>query len=490
MRPRAQASSFAPELHARRGPLAQSLLCAAFAGSLLGAAPSAAALQEPEPEMAPEPPPTTLIQAERVIARPGRVLEDVGILVRGSDILAVGPGLTAPEGATLVEAKVVCAGFLDPWSALGLDGSALNDRTTSTATRTIDAVDPYSDEHLFREVRAAGVTSVRVQAGLAGRIAGLGALVRTSVGPEDLGLAAQGEDGFGDGVLYPDAGVGVVIPPDDAFARIDAAERIVSAIESGAKYREAWLKYEADLAKWEKDIAEQREELEKDFSKAKKKRAKEMEEAEEKDKEFKEEKYKEDKKPRAPKFDRDDQVAARVADGEIPLFVEARRAAEIRELIHGFAKQPKVRWVLVGADEAGLFADELASAGVPVVVQPDAARGDARFASGRWGADGFDLAARLDAAGVEIWLGGGGREARSTRDLPLSAALAVGHGLDPMAALHALTLGPARGLDVSDRVGTVEVGKQADLLLLSGDPFDATTRVEATYVAGVRVYGE
>ena len=461
-------------------------LSAAIAAA--AAAPQESAAGEASPARDGAEPATTLVRAQKIYVRPGKVVEDAAVLLRGDAILAVGKNLAAPEGAEVVEAPVVCAGFLDVWSALGLSDAALNDRNATTSTRTIDAIDPYGQAHLFDEARAAGVTTVRVQAGLQGRMAGLGALLRTHLDPGDLAQAAAGEATALPGVLYADAGIGVVVPDEDAFARLDAAERVVSAIESGAKYREAWLKYEDELAKWEEEIAEKVEELEKDFKKAKKKRDKEMEEAEEDGKEFKEEKYKEDKKPRPPRFDRDDAVAARVADGEIPLFVEARRAAEIRELLRGFSEQPHVRWALVGADEAGLFAEDIAAAGVPVVLRPDGASGDSRFADGRWGGDGFDLAARLDEAGVEILLGGGGRDAGGTRDLPLAAALAVGHGLDPMAALHAVTVGPARLLDVSDRLGTVEVGKQADLLLLSGDPFDATTRVEAVYVAGERAH--
>ncbi len=427
-------------------------------------------------------PATFVVQAGRLHVRPGHVLENAQILVRGDEILAVGTDLSVPAGAEVVEAAVVTAGFLDAWSGLGLNATALNDRQASTQTRTLDALDPFANRHLFEEVARAGVTTVRVQAGLAAQVGGLGTLFHTNLAPGSVSLGDEAPE-----IVYGDAGVGAAIGASDAFERIDAAERLVSMVDAGGKYSESWAKYEHELAKWEEGIAEKREELEKDFKKAKKKRDKEIEEAEEDGKDFKEEKYKEDRKPRAPRLDRDAAVAARVADGEIPLFIEARRAAEIRELIRGFESQPRVRWVLVGGDEAGLFTEQLAGAGVPVLLRPDGAGGDARFAGGRWGDRGFDLAARLDEAGVEVLLGGGGRSASGSRDLPLLAAMSVGHGLAPEAALHALTVGPARLLDVSDRLGAVEVGKQADLILFSGEPFDATTRVEAVYIAGTPV---
>lgn len=470
-------------------PVRSGLAAVALGSSLLAATPSSPALsgqdETAEPGATPVAAETTfVVQAGRLHARPGHVLENAQILIRGSEILAVGTDLSIPSGTEVVEAAVVTAGFLDAWSGLGLDGAALSDRGATTSTRAVDALNAYGDRHLFEEVARAGVTTVRVQAGLVAQVGGLGALFHTNLDPE---AAAMGEEA--PGIIFGDAGVGAAINAGDAFDRINAASRIVSTIAAGGSYSESQAKYEHELAEWKKAIAEKREELEKDFKKAKKKRDKEVEEAEEEGEEFKEEKYKEDSKPKPPRLDRDAAVAARVADGEIPLFIEARRAAEIRELLRGFSEQPRVRWVLVGGDEAGLFTEQLAAAGVPVILRPDGAGGDARFADGRWGDRGLDLAARLDEAGVEVLLGGGGRTAIGSRDLPLLAAMAVGHGLAPEAALYALTVGPARLMDVSDRLGAVEVGKQADLVLFSGEPFDATSRVEGVYIAGELVTG-
>jgi imidazolonepropionase-like amidohydrolase len=87
------------------------------------------------------------------------------------------------------------------------------------------------------------------------------------------------------------------------------------------------------------------------------------------------------------------------------------------------------------------------------------------------------LAGRLSEAGVSVLIGSGGLRSEASRDLPLLAALAIGYGLDRDKALEALTVGAARAFDVSDRVGTVERGKDADLLLLDGEPLVSTTRV-------------
>jgi imidazolonepropionase-like amidohydrolase len=78
----------------------------------------------------------------------------------------------------------------------------------------------------------------------------------------------------------------------------------------------------------------------------------------------------------------------------------------------------------------------------------------------------------------------------ASRDLPLLASLAVGHGLEPERALEALTLGAARALDAGDRIGSLEQGKDADLLVLDGEPLATTTRVQYVISGGELVVGE
>jgi imidazolonepropionase-like amidohydrolase len=410
--------------------------------------------------------PTLLIRAERLIVRPGHELEGAEILVRDGRIRAVGTGLEVPEGAQVVEGPVVCAGFIDSWSRIGLDDASYGDGGTGPATRTVDAVDPYIDDHHREAVLAAGVVAARVQAGARARVGGVGAVV---VNHPAWGLERL--------VLSGDACVSAQVEGRDAFERLDSVERLAGAIEQGARYRQAQLDFEKELAEWEAAIAKKTEELEDEFKKAKKKREKAIEEAEEEGEEFEEEKYKEDRRPSAPRFDADSEVMARVASGEVPIVIEAHRAGEIRALLNRMQKYPLVRWVLAGASDAHVFAEELAEARVPVLIAPQR-----RGLGGGYGVDEFELAGRLQRAGVSILLGSDGSTAG--RDLPLLAALAVGHGLDRDAALAAITSAPARAFDLSGDTGTVEVGKQAHLLVLSGDPLDSATRVETVVLQG------
>jgi len=422
-----------------------------------------------------------LVKASRLIVRPGEELENTSVLITDGRIISIGAELEAPEGATVVEGAVVCAGFIDPWSALGMEEASRVDRGAGPATKASDGWSPYADEHLREEALRAGVTTIHLQGGSTAALGGLGALVRIgpSLGDEALvlsdvclsatvGLSADG--GFWGGVRAV-----------DPFDRMQQIDRIAQNLGSGQSYSESWAKYESEIVEWEKAIAEKEEELEKDFKKAKKDREKDIEKAEEKGKEYKEKRYKEDRKPRRPKVDRDKAVLARVANGEIPLVVEAHRASEIRGLLDAIEAFKRVRLVIAGGTEAKSQAERLAERGVTVIVWP-ALLGSSRY--DEYETHDLSLAGELAEAGVKVLIGSGGREAAATRDLPLLAASLVGHGLDRDVAFGALTIDAARALDVADRLGSVELGKDGELIVLTGDPLASATRVQYVISAG------
>lgn len=405
------------------------------------------------------------VTADKVIVRPGKVLEPGHVLVRDGVIIAVGQGLEAPEGATLLKGKVVCAAFLDPWSSLGLTSAARADRGSDAATRSVDGYDPSATLGPVREAAHAGVLNARVQVGARTAIGGLGALVSTVEGEMPL---------------LSDAGVGANLTlGEDAIERIEDVDKLVGEIESGLKYDQSMVEYRSEMEAWEKEIADLEKKLEKDFKKAKKDRDKKVKEAKEKGKEHKDKSHKDPKRPRKPKYNPEDEVFARVATGEIPLVVHAERASVLRELLKGLKPFPSVRLVVAGGTQAMHVAEELAERRVPVIVYPNPE--GARSMGVREG-QGLALAAELDEAGVPVLIGSGGTTA--ARDLPLLAALAVGHGLDADKALAAITSGAARYLDCADQIGSVQRGRSADLLVLDGDPLSSTTRVEYALSAG------
>jgi len=409
---------------------------------------------------------TLLIHADRVIARPGVELENASILIDDGVIVAVGEGLSAPEGAREIHGGVVCSGFINPWSSLGLDAGSATDMNTNPATRSVDGIDDWVDVEERREALRGGVTMARTQTGIRASFGGLGAVIRCDPdsGP---GRAVASEDAC----LQASIGVTRGGRRADVFARVGEVDKLAGKIESGRRYLESKVEYRHDLEEWQKTIDESTAKLEKDFKKAKKDRDKKKKEAEEKDKEFKEEKYKEDKKPSAPKSDPEAEALSRVADGEIPLVVEVHRAEEIRRLLDKTSEFDRLRLVIAGGTESVVHAAELARRRIPVIVwpSPGGARGKDEYDMHR-----LSIAGELSRAGVKVLIGTGGE--RSSRDLRLLAALAVGHGLDPAEALSAITEYPAEVFDLAS-VGAVERGKDAELVVLDGDPLDSTTRV-------------
>jgi imidazolonepropionase-like amidohydrolase len=172
-----------------------------------------------------------------------------------------------------------------------------------------------------------------------------------------------------------------------------------------------------------------------------------------------------------------------VLDGTIPLFVHASEQRQILEALD-FVEQQKVpRVVLVSGQDAVEVAPRLAAAGIPVLLS-----GVLRLPERSW--DPYDApytaAGRLRQAGVQVLVGDGGGAANA-RNLPFHAAMAVAFGLDPEEALRGLTLGAAELLGVADRLGSLEVGKEASFLVTDGDPLEITTHIEAVWSAGVPI---
>ena len=97
-------------------------------------------------------------------------------------------------------------------------------------------------------------------------------------------------------------------------------------------------------------------------------------------------------------------------------------------------------------------------------------------------------AAILAAKGIQTAVGVSGRAALSSKFITLAAALAAANGMDRDAALRAITLTPAEIYGVADRIGSLDVGKRADLVIMTGHPFDAGSQVEMVLVGGKIVY--
>ena len=165
-----------------------------------------------------------------------------------------------------------------------------------------------------------------------------------------------------------------------------------------------------------------------------------------------------------------------VIRGEIPLAIQANRASDLLAAIR-LAEEFKLKVVLLGAAEGWMIADELAKKKIPVVVKPltNIPTFDALAAS-------LENAARLQRAGVTLVLSS--FDTHNARNLRQEAGNAISYGLDREAALRAVTLTPAQTWGIANRTGSLEAGKDADLVIWSGDPFELTTAAEQVFING------
>jgi imidazolonepropionase-like amidohydrolase len=180
--------------------------------------------------------------------------------------------------------------------------------------------------------------------------------------------------------------------------------------------------------------------------------------------------------------DLDLEAIALVLRGEIPWRQHAHRADDIATALR-LADEFGYRLVIDHGTESAELANLLAQRQIPVVLGPlivGKSKVEMRNRSLR-------TAAQLASAGVKIAI------ATDHSVVPINflvhqATFAVREGLDPRIALAALTINPAEILGVDDRLGSLEVGKDADLCLWTGDPLDVMQRVGAAYVRGRQVY--
>ncbi len=182
------------------------------------------------------------------------------------------------------------------------------------------------------------------------------------------------------------------------------------------------------------------------------------------------------------KFDARWEAMIPVLKGELPVFVGADEIKQIRAAVD-FADRWKLKMVLVGGADAPLAADLLKRKNIPVVVTPVLrlpSRRDADFDAP------FTLPKKLYDAGIPFCIAGGSRMGNE-RNLPYHAAKAAAYGLPREEALKAITLYAAQIFGVADRVGSLEVGKDASLFVADGDPLEIPTQVEMLFLQGRKV---
>jgi hypothetical protein len=164
---------------------------------------------------------------------------------------------------------------------------------------------------------------------------------------------------------------------------------------------------------------------------------------------------------------------------QLPVFFEASDYDQIVAAV-AFAREFKLKAVIVGGRDAWLCADLLRKDDIPVIINSTLLmpkRDDSAYD------EVYQLPKKLLDAGVRFCLASG-EETPHERNLPYAAAMAVAHGLPAEAALKSVTLWPAQILGVEAELGTLEAGKSATLIITDGDPLEVTTQIEGAYIHG------
>jgi len=392
---------------------------------------------------------TVAITHAKIFTLAGTTIDDGTVVIREGKIAAVGANVDVPAGAQVIDAKglQVYPGMFDSITQMGLrEIGAVSATVDSSETGSYNpdvvaatAVSP-SSEHI-PVTRAAGITEVLAVP------------------------ASGGQDFFGSsGVLGGQASAihlaGWTI--DEMLLKKSAAMVLNwPAIETRT------FDF-ATFSRKEKPFSEAKQEYEKQVNELTEwlDRARHYAQAQE--------------KGSAAKFDRDVKLEALVPviRGELPVLVFADRAREIRNAVE-FCEKQKLRMILAGGSEASKVKDLLRSKGVPVILRP-------LLTSPRDEDDPYDrlLSQPAELAAADVRFAFASFDNSFARRLGQNAANAVAHGLPYDEALRAVTVYPARIFGLDNQVGTIEVGKIANLIVTNGDPLELTTDVRYLFIRG------
>jgi len=356
-------------------------------------------------------------------------IEHGTVIIRDGKIVAVGTNLAVPAGATVVDAtgKMVTPGIIDPESVFGVDEVdqvAETQDSQITSTRYSVAFDPADGINprsmLIPVNRIEGVTRAVVATGSASSVLG----GRGSV------ISMDGAQGY---LLKDPAALFVTLG--------EAGKKLAGGARSGSLLvlREAFQDardYAANRAAYDKAGR------------------------------------------RAYSLSRPDLEALQpFVNGQLPVVVQADRASDIQAALR-FAAEFKLKLVISGGAEAWMVAGELAKAQVPVIMNPTRDLPEAFESLGST----LEDAARLQKSGVLVaFEAGDSHKAWNVRQM---AGNAVSYGLPWLDGLKAITLNPARIYGLDRTVGTLEAGKDADLVVWSGDPLEVTSFADAVFIRG------
>jgi imidazolonepropionase-like amidohydrolase len=368
------------------------------------------------------------------------------VLINNGKIEAVKTGakLQAPAGYQLFRAAYVTPGLIDVDTVVGISG-AYNiphdqdqDEATDPNTADVRSLDSFNpNEILLKYVNQYGVTTVQSAPGPRNPVAGRAGIFKT-VGPDSplatadqLALRTESAMIFNLGDIPKATYGGSHKAP---MTRMKTAEIIRRALWDAQAYQEKWDKCKKDGS----DMSKQ------------------------------------------PSRDLKSEALLPVVNGTMPAIFNAHRADDIITAIR-IGNEFHLKYVLASVTEGYLVRDAIRAAGVPCLVGPIMQRPQSPETAN----ETYEIAALLEQAKIPLALMTGYEGyVPKNRVLLFEAAIAAANGLGMEKALRAITADAAQVLGVQDRVGSLASGKDADVVLFDGDPFEYTSHVLAVFVNG------
>jgi imidazolonepropionase-like amidohydrolase len=410
---------------------------------------------------------TFLIRGVDVYPVTGPEMKGVSVLVTDGKIADIGAKVVGPKGVKIVEGKGLrlYPGMIDSNTELGLSEISAERVTVDTGEigefmpqlKALSAVNPES-EH-FGVVRANGITSVMTFPAAGGR-GGRGGGGAQYISGQAALIHMDGWT-WEDMEINRSAAVHLLFPSiamrggRGGLANVDFADEIALLFGGGGAagtYTEAKRNYETQVAKVTEFFDNCRQ-------------------------------YQKERTANLPGFKRDLKYEAMlpVLEGKVPVAVPASRERAIHDAVV-FAEKEHIKIVILAPQELGKEGPELKAKNVPVILGRTEALPENQDAP-------YDYAESLPGefykAGVKIAFGTFDNE--FSRNLPYNAARAVAYGLPYDEALKAITINSAEIWGAGDKMGSIEKGKWADLMLVNGDPLETPTQIKALYIKGKEV---
>ena len=445
----------------------------------------------------------------KIITMAGETIENGTVIFRDGKISDVGADIKVPVEARVIDAsdKVIMPGFVEAHTSSGMS-QANETNPIVPYVSVIDSIDPMSA--YFRSARRNGVTTVRVVPGNSTLIGGQAAVIKT------------GGEFIDDMVLKSDAGVKISLRPVSGSRMghlaklrkaLDEAKRKLDKKNEKKKDEKKDKKADAKKKEVKKDDADKKGakrragrkrpvkkkedgDKDKDKDKEEKKDKKDKKDADDKKKkedkddkkkaDSKKSEKKDDKKPEPVESDLDKAMFA-ILSGELPVMIYCDKAMDVGQAMR-LIKQYDFKASLVLGRECYKAAKQVAEAGLPVMIDPQLVFFEEDPRTKEETKVILPKVFRDHDVKFAFQVGRGGGTTLGNTYFWYQAATAVKYGMPTEEALEALTTLPAKFLGVDEYVGSIEKGKDADIIVLSGEPLSVDTWVEMTVVNGEIVY--